>query len=79
VVGTLEAAIQAAVDGVIVAGLGHVPVIGELFAPEAVAEVNKGLAFVENHLGASAADLLDFVQAKLSAVTEGAPKPLVTG
>jgi len=62
----LETSMRTLVDGVITSAVDHVPVVGELIAPDAVAEANKGLAYVEAYGVAFLGSLVASAKAKLA-------------
>lgn len=72
-----EDGVRMALDGVITALVGQVPVVGGLIAPEAVAAANLGLSFGEQHFLSYVSSL--FAHAKTVAaagtVTVAAPGP----
>jgi hypothetical protein len=64
----VEGAIQTFVDGIIVAGVGHEPVIGELLEKPLVDAANAGLDYAESHLAAYASGLIASAKVKLAGV-----------
>ncbi len=66
IVSEAEAALQTLVDGVIEAGLGRIPIVGELLEGPAVAIANDGLDYVEAHISAYISSLVSSVKGKLT-------------
>lgn len=61
----LAASLNAAVDAAIVSAVDHIPVIGEIIAPELVAEANKVLTSLETGAHTLASNLISEALKKL--------------
>ncbi len=67
-----EDGLRVAVDGIVTAGLGHIP-LGGLIAPEAVSGANMALAFMEQHAATYVAALFGHAR---SQIPGPAPAPI---